>query len=135
MLILISYHDAQETNIIPFLYWDLTNKCTICIWQLQQCMEYFGPILGVRCSTFWSNKSPNIVTFVYFRKIRRGYLCYKMITSQNAPSESLFLFLTIPWFTKSVASRWVLVHETGSIFEYLLNHNLLTHQTWPVDRY
>ena len=27
-------------------------------------------------------------------------------------------FLTIPWFTKSVTAWWVLVHETGCIFEY-----------------
>ena len=31
----------------------------------------------------------------------------------------VFLFLTIPWFTESVTSRWVLVHETSYIFEYI----------------
>ena len=45
-------------------------------------------------------------------------------------------FLTIPWFTKSVTPWWVLVHETWCIFwQYLLNHNSLSHQTWPIDRY
>ena len=44
----------------------------------------------------------------------------------------VFVFLTIPWFTKSVRSWWVLVHETGCIF---LNHNSLNHQTWPIDRH
>ena len=53
----------------------------------------------------------------------KSYLCYKMILSQNVPSEAqvknflfhrkvmfhsqdiqVFLFLTIPWFTKSVTS-------------------------------
>ena len=29
-----------------------------------------------------------------------------------------FVFLTIPWLTKSVTSRRVLVHETRCIFEY-----------------
>ena len=29
-------------------------------------------------------------------------------------------FLTIPWFTKSVTSWWVLVHETGCIFQCLI---------------
>ena len=39
-----------------------------------------------------------------------------------------FAFLTIQSFTKSVMSRWVLVHEIVSIFElYLFNHNSLTH--------
>ena len=54
-----------------------------------------------------------------------------MFCSQDIP---VFLFLTIPWFTKSVTSWWVLVHETGCIFEYLLNHNSVTHQTWSIDR-
>ena len=31
----------------------------------------------------------------------------------------VFVFLTIPWFTKSVASRWV--HETRCIFEYIFS--------------
>ena len=47
----------------------------------------------------------------------------------------VFLFLTIPWFTKSVTSWWVSVYETGCIFEYLLNHSSLTHQAWSIDRY
>ena len=63
----------------------------------------------------------------------KGYLCYKTIASRNVSSEvhvKIFLFhrkvmfrfqgmqvLTIPWFTKSVMLRRVLVHETGCIFE------------------
>ena len=31
----------------------------------------------------------------------------------------VFVFLTIPWFTKSVTSWWVLVYETGCIFKYV----------------
>ena len=31
----------------------------------------------------------------------------------------VFLFLTIPWFIKLVTSWWVLLHETGCIFEYI----------------
>ena len=65
----------------------------------------------------------------------KGYLCCKMITSQNMSSEAqvnkflfrrkimfcsqdiqVFVFLTSPWFTKSVMSWWVLVHEAGCIF-------------------
>ena len=46
-----------------------------------------------------------------------------------------FVFLTIPsWFTKSVTLWWVLVHETGCIFDYLLNHTSLTNQTWSINR-
>ena len=66
----------------------------------------------------------------------KGYLCYKMITSQNVKHRlriflfrrkvmfhsqdiQVFVLLTIPWFTKSVASWGVLVHKTGCIFEYI----------------
>ena len=31
----------------------------------------------------------------------------------------VFKFLTIPWFTKSVMSQWVLVHETRNLFEFI----------------
>ena len=67
----------------------------------------------------------------------KGHLCYKMITSQNVSLRyrlriflflrkvplcsqdiQVFVFLTIPSFTKSV-TPWVLVHETGCICEYI----------------
>ena len=82
-------------------------------------------------------------------QLLKGYLCYKTITSQNVPSEAqiknflfqremifcsqdiqVFVFLTIPWFTKSVMSQWVLVHKTT-----LLNQSTWSCQTWSVDRY
>ena len=64
------------------------------------------------------------------------YLCYKTATSQNVKHKlriflfyrkvifhfqdiQVFVFLTIPWFNTSVASWWVLVHETGYIIEYI----------------
>ena len=31
----------------------------------------------------------------------------------------VFVFLTIPRFTKSVTSQWALVHETRCIYEYI----------------
>ena len=47
----------------------------------------------------------------------------------------VFVFQTIPWFTKSVTSCSVLVHETVHFWIYLLDHNSLSHQTSPIDRY
>ena len=49
----------------------------------------------------------------------------------------VFVFLTSPWFTKSVMSWWVLVHETGYIhfWVYLLNQNSLTYETLSFYRY
>ena len=75
-----------------------------------------------------------LILFCYWFK---DYLHYKTITSQIVPSETqiknflfrrkimfrsqdiqVFVFLTNPWFTKLVMSRWVLAHETRCIFEY-----------------
>ena len=39
-----------------------------------------------------------------------------MLCSQDI---QVFIFLAIRWFTKSVTSQWVLVHETRCIFEYI----------------
>ena len=66
----------------------------------------------------------------------KSYLRYKIITSQNlrhrlriflfhrkvmfhSQDIQVFVFLTISWFAKSVTSWWVLVLETGYIFEYI----------------
>ena len=68
----------------------------------------------------------------------KGYLRYKTITSQNVSLRhrlriflfrrkvmfrsqdiEVFVFLTIPTFTKSVTSWWVLVHETRCTFDYI----------------
>ena len=37
----------------------------------------------------------------------------------RSEDTQVFVFLTIPWFTKSVTSRWALVYETRCIFEYI----------------
>ena len=37
----------------------------------------------------------------------------------HSQDTQVFVFLTIPWFIKSVMSWWVLVHEAGCIFEYI----------------
>ena len=37
----------------------------------------------------------------------------------------VFIFLTIPQFRKSVVHFWI----------YILKHNSLSHETWPIDRY
>ena len=49
-----------------------------------------------------------LITFLFHRNV--------MFRSRDI---QVFVFLTIPWFTKFVTSRWVLVYETGCIFEYI----------------
>ena len=66
-----------------------------------------------------------LIIFVVNFTFIKGCLCYKTITSQNIPFEAQFkifkslYFLSIPWFTKSVTSWWVSIHETGCIFAYI----------------
>ena len=84
----------------------------------------------------WSSASGNpLDSFHPLGVALKNCLRYKMMTFQNTSSEAqvnnsflwkcyfpfskyyqVFTFLTISWFTKSVTSWWVLVHETGRIF-------------------
>ena len=65
--------------------------------------------------------------YVHYKKfLKMSYLRHKlriflfrgkaMFRSQDI---QVFVFLTILWFTKSVKSWWVLVHEIGHILEYI----------------
>ena len=60
-------------------------------------------------------------SFLFRRKV--------MFLSQDI---QVFVFFTIPWFTKSVTSWRVLVHETRCIFEYIFW--TISHQTRLIDR-
>ena len=50
------------------------------------------------------------------------YFVEKMFLFQDI---QVFVFLTIPWLTKSVTLWWVSVHETGCIFEYFFEPQAL----------
>ena len=83
----------------------------------------------------------------------KSYLHQKLIPSQNVPSEAqamnffyfieklwsileifdFCIFLPIPWFTKSVTSWWL--WDRVHFWTYLLSHNLLSPNTWSIDRY
>ena len=64
-------------------------------------------------------------------RLRIFSYCRKfMFCSQDI---QVFVFLTIPCITKSVTSRWVLVHETRCIFEYIFWTK--AHKTWSIDSY
>ena len=71
----------------------------------------------------------------HLKHILRIFLFRRKIIFHSQDIQ-VFVLLNIPWFTKSLTSRWLLVHETGCILgAYLLNHKSWSHQTWPVDRY
>ena len=50
-------------------------------------------------------------------------------------SQNIQVFLTIPWFTKCVVMMSISTWDRKHFWKYLLNHNSLSHQTWPPDRY
>ena len=50
-------------------------------------------------------------------------------------SQNIQVFLTIPWFTKCVVMMSISTWDRKHFWKYLLNHNSLSHQTWPADRY
>ena len=56
---------------------------------------------------------------MYHLKHRLRIFWFRWKIMFRSQGIQVFLFLTIPWFTKSVTSRWVLVHETRCIFEYI----------------
>ena len=77
----------------------------------------------------------------------KGCLRYKKITFHSLriflfrrkvmfSRYSSFHIFNHPMIYKSLTSWWLLAHETKCIFEYIfLNHNSLSHQTWPIDIY
>ena len=98
---------------------------------------------------FWSKKKCLTLQKISIRRATfKGYLCYKTITPQNVLSArnrlriflfcrkvifhsqgiQVFVLLAIPRFRKSLTSWWVLVHETGCIFEYIF----WTTTHWPI---
>ena len=81
------------------------------------------------CCNCWSKRENLYISLIVFK----GYIRYKTITSQNVLSEAqvknfsfcrkvmfrsnenhVFVFLIIPWFTKSVTSWWVLYMRQGA---------------------
>ena len=83
----------------------------------------------MQCKEPWKNVSYKI----------KGYFRYKTITTQKVSFEAqvqiffilskvmfrsqdiqVFVYLTIPWLTKSILSWWVLLPKTGCIFEHIL---------------
>ena len=62
-------------------------------------------------------QNDNFSKCVMRHRLRIFLFCRKvMFRSQDI---QVFVFLSIPWFSKSVMSWWILVHETGCIFEHI----------------
>ena len=48
-----------------------------------------------------------------------GYVIFLVHRKVKFRSQDIQVFVFLPWLTKSVTSWWVLIHETGCIFEYI----------------
>ena len=68
----------------------------------------------------------------HLKHMKNFFISLKKIMFHSQDNQ-VFVFLTISWFSKSVTSRWVLVHETRCIFEYIFWTK--AHKTWSIDSY
>ena len=90
----------------------------------------------------------------YWYWLLKGYLYYKTITSQNVLSEAQFMNFFILWKYYAPFSRYPcfcivnhrMIYQICAVisistwdrvhfWKYLLNHNSVSHPTWPIDRY
>ena len=90
----------------------------------------------------------------YWYWLLKGYLYYKTITSQNVLSEAQFMNFFILWKYYAPFSRYPcfcivnhrMIYQICAVisistwdrvhfWKYLLNHNSVSHHTWPIDRY
>ena len=84
---------------------------------------YYGTNLQATCFLVSYLKVTSIIKWKHLKMCHlrhnlRIFLFLKKVMIHSRDSQ-VFVFLTIPWFSKSVTSWWVLVHETGCIFEYI----------------
>ena len=62
-----------------------------------------------------------LLKMCYLRHMLRiylGKLCFHRKVMFGSQDVQAFVYMAIQWFTKSMLPQWVLVHETGYIFEY-----------------
>ena len=90
----------------------------------------------------------------YWYWLLKGYLHYKTITSQNVLSEAQVKNIFILWKYYAPFSRYssfcifnhrmiyqicyiicISTWDRVHFWVYLLNHNPISHHTWPTDRY
>ena len=114
-----------ETSLWAFYYHDLSTSCSntnIKIWNFiwifcgsylilptrqiwNMCKISYLPCWQDQCNSHLRHR---LKIFLFRRKI--------MFRSQDL---QVFVFLIIPWDTKSVTSRWLLVYKTSYVFEYI----------------
>ena len=90
----------------------------------------------------------------YWYWLLKGYLHYKTITSQNVLSEAQVKNIFILWKYYALFSRYssfcifnhrmiyqicdvisIITWDRVHFWIYLLNHNSISHHTWPTNRY
>ena len=66
-----------------------------------------------------SAKKRQLLKTCHLRHRLRIFLFHRKVMFHSQDTQ-VYVFVTIPWFTKLVTSWWVLVHEAGCNFEYIL---------------
>ena len=84
----------------------------------------------------------------------KGYLCYKTRIFQNLSSEAQVKnllvsqknYVPLPWYSSFYIFNHPMIYQICDVmmslstwdrvpfWKYLLNHNSLSHQTWPIDK-
>ena len=72
--------------------------------------------------------------FLKVTSATKGFLFRRKFMFRSQYIQVL-LFLKIPWFSKWWAMMSISTRDKVHFWIYLLNHNSLSHQTWPIDRY
>ena len=111
----ITWHQKEPLGCVVYLHFPNNDSYSKCIHSCCLPCSYVTKPVGI------------------LQRVIKGYLRYKMITSQNVLSEDV-----LKCVIKSMTSWWVLVHEIGYrvyFWIYLLNQNSLNHQTWSIERY
>ena len=97
----------------------ICSKTQFEFWKriLQQKNNIF-PFMGILSLKVTSATKWYLLKMCHLKHRSRIFLFCRKIMFRSQDIQ-VFVFLTIPWFTKLVTSRWVLVHEIRCIFEYI----------------
>ena len=108
-------HRFRFFFILSKNYASFSRYSRFCIFNHPMIYQICDVIMSI---STWDKVHFWIYLFTYNSRGDQTTLFYRKIMLRSQDIQD-FVFLTIPWFTKSVTSWWVLVHEARCIFEYI----------------
>ena len=102
---------------VPSCYLELLDNlqkwiCRTASPSRTACLEPWAHFQNVASFKVTSSTKQQLLKMCHLRHRLRIYVPFLRYIQ-------VLVFLAIPWFTKSMMSWWVLVHETGWIFEHI----------------